>query len=98
VNVKLLSLLPAAMGWTLLAEFRNHVSEAVHIPSPAFKLSVPIIGYSVLHAGIDIFLARLAIQLEPERDLEHAELTTASAQLTTAVFQTCVSHALLMHQ
>jgi hypothetical protein len=49
------------MGWTLLAEFRKHVSEAVHIPSPAFKLSVPIIGYSVLHAGIDIFLAWLKI-------------------------------------
>ena len=56
-----------------MAEFRNHVSEAVHVPAPAFKLSVPIIGYSVLHAGIDIFLALLAIQLEPDRDLEHAE-------------------------
>ena len=83
------------MGWTLLAEIRYHVPETVHIPSPGFELSVPIIGYSVLHA-FDIFLAWLAIQLEPDRDLEHAELTTASAQLTTAVFHPCVSHALLM--
>ena len=86
------------MGWTLFAEILNHVSEAVHIPSPAFKLSVPIIGYSVLHAGIDIFLAWLAIQLEPDRDLEHAELTTASAQLTTAVGHPCVSHPPPMRQ
>jgi len=86
------------MGWTLLAEFRNHVSEAVHVPAPAFKLSVPIIGYSVLLAGMDIFLALLAIQLESDSELEHAELTTASAQLTTAVCHPCVSHPRPMRQ
>ena len=81
-----------------MAEFRNHVSEAVHVPAPALKLSVPIIGYSVLLAGMDIFLALLAIQLESDSELEHAELTTASAQLTSAVFPPFVRHALLMNQ
>ena len=86
------------MGWTLLAEFRNHVSEAVHVPAPALKLSVPIIGYGVLLAGMDIFLALLAIQLESDSELEHAELTTASAQLTTAVCHPCMSHPPWMRQ
>ena len=81
-----------------MAEILHHVSEAAHITAPALELSVPIIDYSVHHAGIDLFLAKLAIQLEPDSDLEHTELTTASAQLTTAVCHPRVSHALPMHQ